>query len=425
MKRLTPFIIAAFLVLTASCRTQTRQLSFAVGGAPSEVDYWEDLIREFTDSTSIEVVFLRQPTDTDQRRQGLIIPLKAQKTDPDVFLMDVVWVAQFAASGWLMPLTDHLGEKDQHVDIFFESIIRGVDTYQGDIVALPVYNDCGLLYYREDLLKKYNFKPPVTWSELVKSAVAIQKSERKTKPQFYGYVWQGAQYEGLICNYVEFVTSYGGSLVDTLGDLRLTSDESKSAVSLMRAMIHEYRISPPNTFTEMKEEEVRLFFENGYALYERNWPYAWALHKRKDSPIKDQMVVTLLPKTEAGSHAAALGGWHIGISRFSDMKKEAERLLDYILSYETQKRLALELGWNPGRRDIYEDETVNEKIPHIQVLKRAFENAAPRPSLPYYTQVSQIMQKHLNAVLAGKTEASSALGKAQEEISNLTRQYHE
>jgi multiple sugar transport system substrate-binding protein len=418
-------IIISVILSNMSCRGSQARLTFAVGGAPSEVDYWEELIREFTDSTNIKVSFLRQPTDTDQRRQGLIIPLKARKEDPDVFLMDVVWIAQFAASGWLMPLTENLGKGDLQASQFFQSILGSVDTYEEEIIALPVYNDCGLLYYRKDLLREHDLRPPTTWSELVSTAKAIQQAERKQNPQFYGFVWQGAQYEGLICTYLEFVTSHDGTLIDTTGKIALTSSENVMAANLMKAMIHEHGISPPNTFTEMKEEEVRLFFENGNALYERNWPYAWALHRSDDSPVRDDVGVTVLPKAETGHHSAALGGWHVGISRFSDKKEQASALLSFILSYDTQKRLALELGWNPGRRDIYDDAEINRNIPHIQILKRAFESAASRPSLPYYTQVSTIIQKHINAILAGKARTENSLAKAQQEIDTAIRQYHE
>jgi multiple sugar transport system substrate-binding protein len=413
------------LLLFAHCKNPTPQLTFAVGGAPSEVDYWERIIHEFTDSTGISVLFLRQPTDTDQRRQGLIIPLKAQESDPDLFLMDVVWVAQLAASGWLMPLTKNVENDDLNLSVFFESIISNVDTYNDEIIALPVYNDCGLLYYRKDLLAKHDLSPPVTWLELIGSSKLIQERERRDNPRFYGFVWQGAQYEGLICTYLEFVASHGGTMLDAQGNVSLTNAENIAAVNMMRAMIHEHKISPPNTYTEMKEEEVRLFFENGDALYERNWPYAWALHTREESPIRDNVGVTILPKSAMGHHASTLGGWHAGISRFSDRKEQALALLRFIVSYDVQKRLALDLGWNPGRRDIYEDSEIKRSIPHIQVLKDAFDKAVARPSLPYYTQVSAIMQKYINAIIAGRTSTETALTKAQEDIKIVAQQYHE
>jgi multiple sugar transport system substrate-binding protein len=417
--------LTAIALLIAGCRPRTPQLTFAVGGAPSEVEYWEEIINEFSDSTHIGVVLLRQPTDTDQRRQGLVVPLKAGKNDPDIFLMDVIWVAQFAASDWLLPLGDLIGGNELDTSCFFRSIVRQVDTYDGEIIALPVYNDCGLLYYRKDLLEKYGFPAPETWQDLIESSLSIQEQERSHNPNFYGFVWQGAQYEGLICNYLEFLGSHGGTLLDDSGRLSVESPEGLAAAQMMKDLIHRYKVSPVNTYTEMKEEEVRLFFESTNALYERNWPYAWSLHTEKGSPVMHVTGITLLPRTEMGTHVATLGGWHIGISKYSDQKTSAAKLMQFILSYAIQKKLALRLGWNPGRSDLYEDKDLTEKMPHITVLKRAFAGARARPSIPYYTQVSEILQRYLNGILAGASETDDALSRAQKEIDNIIMIYHE
>ena len=73
------------------------------------------------------------------------------------------------------------------------------DNHEGQLVALPVYVDGGILYYRKDLLKKYDIdKPPQTWQQLVKQAQKVQTGLRKTNQNFYGFLWQGAQYEGLV-----------------------------------------------------------------------------------------------------------------------------------------------------------------------------------------------------------------------------------
>ena len=86
---------------------------------------------------------LRQPTDTDQRRQGIVVALKAKQADPDVFLMDVAWIAQIAASGWLERLDEHI--VGRYLDAFFPRVVELADRYEGHLVALPVYVDGGLL----------------------------------------------------------------------------------------------------------------------------------------------------------------------------------------------------------------------------------------------------------------------------------------
>ncbi|HCJ66559.1 MAG TPA: transcriptional antiterminator, partial [Elusimicrobia bacterium] len=278
----------------------------------------------------------------------------------------------------------------------------------------------------KDLLKKYGYtKSPSTWQELVDYCLRVQGDVRKYNPDFYGFVWQGAQYEGLVCNFLEFTGSNNGGIIFEDGKILLNLSENVEAARFMCDLIHKYKISPANTFTEMREEEVRIFFQQGNALFERNWPYAWALHQSDDSGVKDKVGIAPLPHFRSGKSIATLGGWHIGISRYSDAKKESWEFVKFVISYETQKNLTLKLGWNPARKEIYQDKEVIKKIPHFVDLRTIFENTYPRPNLPYYTQISEVLQRSLNAILAGKLSAGVALKKAEEEIQNVTQRYRE
>jgi multiple sugar transport system substrate-binding protein len=122
--------------------------------------------------------------------------------NPDVFLMDVARWA-LAASRWLAPRSRWTARpSSQHLSL--------VDIYDGQLLALPVYMDAGLLYYRQDLLDKFGFpRPPETWPELLEQAQIIQRQVRQHTPNFFGFVWQGKQYEGLITNFQEFAGPMG------------------------------------------------------------------------------------------------------------------------------------------------------------------------------------------------------------------------
>ena len=191
-----------------SCTAKEEKLSFWIGGAPQEILFWQELIEDFENENKIKVEFVRQPTYTDQRRQGLITSLVARQSDPDVFLMDVVWIKQFVESGWLEPFDQYIRQSNFSMQPFFKRVIDLSDRYDGILYALPVFIDIGLMYYRSDLLQKYNFPgPPKTWNQLVQYSRYIQKQERKTNPSFNGFIWQGAQYEGLVCTFLEYVYS--------------------------------------------------------------------------------------------------------------------------------------------------------------------------------------------------------------------------
>jgi multiple sugar transport system substrate-binding protein len=302
--------------------------------------------------------------------------------------------------------------------------VNQADRYEGSVVALPMYVDGGMLYYRTDLLEKYGIDgPPRTWEQLVEYAEKVMKGEREENPSFTGFVWQGAQYEGLMCTFLEFAASNRGGIELTDGTIEVATPENITAARFMHDLIHEFKVSPPSTYTEMKEEEVRMFFQKGNALFERNWPYAWQLHQAEDSPVKGTVGIAPLPHFEGGESASTLGGWHLGISRFSDRKDEAWRLVDYLTSKVVQKKVVLELGWNPGRRDVYSDPEVLETFPHFEKLEEVFQNAVARLNVPYYSYLSQTFQNHLNAALAGRVSPEKALAESEEQMQATVERY--
>jgi multiple sugar transport system substrate-binding protein len=412
-------LAAAAVVLISACGPANNgAVVFAVGGAPSEVAFWEELLQDFQRQSGIRVELLRQPADTDQRRQGLVTALNARQSQPDVFLMDVAWLGLFVASHWLEPLDGKLDAAP-----FFQRVINLVDRQQGHLMALPVYLDCGVLYYRRDLLERFQLPgPPETWPELLSYARIVQRALRQANPRFYGFVWQGAQYEGLVCNFMEFSGSRGG-FIQQDGALRLDVAANQTALAFMRDLIWQERLSPPSTYTEMKEEQVRLYFQAGNALFERNWPYAWSLHQSPASKVKNRVGMAPLPAPPDGGRVSTLGGWHIGISRFSERKRPSLEFLRFVTSYDTQKKILSRMGWNPGREDLYEAQDILKQHPHYRELKEIFQSATPRPLLPYYTQISAIAQRCLNSVLADRISAGKALSEAQEEIDALQQRY--
>lgn len=413
-------LILALSLLLLGCGSE-KELSLMVGGAPNEIAYWEKVVQQFEQKSGIPVKLIRQTTDTDQRKQSIILSLRGKRKNPDVMLVDVAWIGQLAASGWLHPLNSY----DIDTEPFFDRVISLADTYNDSLIGLPLYIDGGLLYYRKDLLEKYGYSsPPKTWSELLEMAQKIQKGEKEKNKNFWGYVWQGAQYEGLVCNALETFTSAGGQIIEQK-ESRVASEANIMALGYMKTLIHEHRVSPPNTFTDMKEEEVRMTFQSGNALFERNWPYAWGLHNSDDSPVRDKVGIAPLPAFKDQESAATLGGWHAVVSTYTDVPQQAVQFVKFITSYNVQKEMVLNMGWNPGRSDLYTDVDILKSAPHLVELKPVFENAVSRPVVPYYSEISQVLQKRINAALADQQSPENALQTAHEEIAKIISTYED
>ena len=425
-RRVTAFVLSLMLLLSITgCGKKERRLTFWVGGAPQEVDYWEELVADFESRSGLDVQVIRQPAATEQRKQSLVIALESGQPDPDVFLMDIIWIPQFIGSGWLEPLDRFFQEASLHPQQFFPNVVDRVDRRNGTYYALPAFLDVGLLYYRKDLLQRHGFKnPPETWNELVRQSLEVQTAERRRNPNFNGFVWQGAQYEGLVCTFLEFLATHGGGILSEDG-IDLVRSNNRTALQFMQDLIQLWQISPLNTYTEMREEEVRRAFQRGNALFERNWLYAWSLHQLPDSAVRGNVGLAALPTIPGGQAAATLGGWHLGISKTSDAKDQAWRLATFLLSPDTQKKLLMKLGWYSGRKDVYHDPQVQRTVAHIDRVQQIVAQGVSRPDLAYYDQVSRIIQRYVNDCLSGKSSARQAIEAMQQEIDRIREFYGE
>lgn len=384
---------------------------FKHGKIPGDAEQFRRLLLRFErENPGIRVVSQTLPSSTDEQHQFYVINLDAGSADFDVLSMDVIWVPEFAKARWLRDVSALLPETERG-DIF-PGPLKAV-TYNGKLFAIPWYIDSGLLYYRKDLLDEIGAKAPETWEELVRLAGKITERSEGT----YGFIWQGKQYEGLVCDVLEYIWSHGGDVLQD-GKVVLYSPENVKALTFMRDLIVKYRVSPA-LVTTLVEESSRHIFGNGRAVFMRNWPYAWNIFERDGSPVKGKIGVAPLPATPGNLPASTLGGWQIGINRNSKHPGEAERFVRFLTSRETQKALALTIGYKPTRRSLYRDPDLVRNQPFITSLHDIFMHARPRPVSPYYMMMTQILQPEFSAVISGIKTPEDALASADRQIRHV------
>ena len=321
--------------------------------------------------------------------------LKNRDTEMDVFVMDVVWPAEFASAGWALPLDRYFPEAEQSK---FLAAPLLANRYRGRVYGVPLFVDAGLLYYRKDLLAKYNFAPPRSWPELVDQAKTILAGEMD--PLLSGFSAQFKQYEGLICNMMEYILGNGGALWD---DARLVSAlQQPPAVEAVRFVRDKIigEIAARGVLAYQEPESLALFTQ-GKAVFHRNWPYAWrSANDPERSKVAGKVAMATLPSFPGHRGVATLGGWQMGVSRFSKKPDLAWRFVDFMTSPEMQKRIALATGRPPTRVALYDDPELLQKIPQLPSLLENFKRAVPRPTTPVYVPLSNIMQRYFSSALA-------------------------
>jgi trehalose/maltose transport system substrate-binding protein len=372
------------------------------------------LAARFSKDTGIKVKVVAHPAASTDAYAQLARNFSSHSSSVDVAMFDVVWPGIFAR--YLVNLKPALGKAAKK---HLQSIVQN-GTIGGKLVVMPWFSDYGILYYRKDLLTKYGYKsPPKTWSDLGKMAKKIQNGERKSNPNFYGFVWQGNAYEGLTCNALEWIASSGGGHFIDNGKASINNPKAAAILNTVRGWVGN--IAPRGVSTYQETQALNAF-DAGDAAFMRNWPYAYSVSQGADSKVKGKFAVTVLPHSGKNHSVATIGGWELGVSKYSKHKGAATELIRYLSSPGAEKFTAIFSSNPPTIPSVIHDKAVVKVNPW---LKPAIANV-PRVTRPTrylktkYQQGSTIIFQGLNRIENGQS-AKNVLPGIQSQLNRLLK----
>ncbi len=391
-------------------------ISFVSGATGNDLAIFQEQVKPWEAKTGNTVTIVPMPSSTSDQFGQYRLWLAAGNSDIDLYQMDVIWAPQLADQ--FVDLTE--AAKDI-APLHFPSIIES-QTVNGKLVAMPLFTDAPALYYRKDLLEKYGKTAPKTWDEMAAIAEEIQNKEREGgNKDMQGFVFQGNAYEGLTCDALEWVkSSGGGQIVEADGTISINNEKAAAAIDRVKGWIG--KISPEGVLA-YQEEESRGVWQVGNAVFMRNWPYAYGLGNSDDSKVKGMFDVVPLPSGgEGGGSAATLGGWNVGVSKYSKNQEAAIDLVKFLGSAEYQKQNAIKGSKLPTIISLYDDADIAAAQPIIPRWKEVFLNAVPRPSAPTkvkYNEVSSLFWSAVHDTLSGKGSAAENLELLEAKLTEL------
>jgi trehalose/maltose transport system substrate-binding protein len=318
----------------------------------------EKLSKRFEIDTGIAVTLFNPKQE--ERLVGLNQAFADQLDNYDVVMIDTIWVGELAEH--LIDLRPYFKEEiRQHK----EEIISN-NTIGDKLVAMPLFSDLGLLYYRTDLLNFYKQNLPETWDDLRNVAAVIQRGEREGKrdqpnPYFIGFAWQGAAYEGLSVNALEWIGSQGG-LDQNTGQI-LDKQAVIESLDRARAWVQEGPDQISRKVNDDKEEESLQRFMNGNAAFLRAWPGIYA--RLKQQADKVPFDVAPLPSALGQKSVGMVGGWQLAIPKYSRNQQAAVELIRYLTSPDVQEWRATEGAYIPTIKAVFDDPQVKQRIPFL------------------------------------------------------------
>lgn len=388
-RRLLGLLIAVLICSTSFGLVQAttiESVSFLM--AAPFADATQDLVKQFNQEHRgvINLKVIRGPLETEAMSDLAISSLLLGKAPFDVLLMDVTWLPKYAAAGWMVPLEDYFNDNDINE---LATGAREGNSYNDHLYRWPLTADMGLLYYRTDLMDQ----PPETPEDLILMSQSLQKHQKVD----WGYVWQGRQYEGLSCVYLEMIDGFGGDWLQTsTNQIGLNSTPGVEAAAWLQDLIDQ-GVSP-EAVTNYAESEALQSFKVGDSAFMRNWPYAWAELQKSDSAVKGNVGITTMV-AEPGHSTATLGSWGLAVLQGSSHVEASIEAIRFLTSESAQKELFLKYGYTPTQQRVFDDPQLLQESPILAEFGKALKVAKPRPQTPLYAQISDVLQRQLSSIL--------------------------
>ncbi len=354
----------------------------------------------------IKVNLVTLPTSANAQQSALTTQISGG-SGPDVYTGDVTWAAQFAKATLAEPLSSYLGSS--YFSSFAPGLIKGA-TYNSKVYGAPFFTDEGLLYYRKDLLAQNHLPVPSTWQQLVSESKTLQSAHLVK----YGYVWQGASYEGLTCDWVEFMADAGGTLTNSAATKStIDSKASLKALTFMRSLITS-GVSPAAVSTYQEPQSLAVF-DGGQAAFMRFWPegYAPAVSALGASKVGVAPMPTFAGQSAPGY--SVVGGQNLYLNPHAKNMAASITFIKWLTGSQAQTMMATKYAMVPSNAAVRSSKAVTSSSPVLAAIAKT--KLISRPSYtPNYTRASQAIYSNVNSALSGATSPKAALSAAQSQM---------
>ena len=364
----------------------------------------------------IEVVAVDLPFtkfSTNERKELLARSLRSKSNRLDIFSVDYIWTSRFAK--WCEVLDPYFAEYAQ-TKIISPTIQSCIS--DGKIVAMPLYIDIGMMYYRKDIIQRLpnadeierTLKKSITWDEFLSLRFKLGYANRPY------YIFQANDYEGLICNYFEIAKSLDSNFF-AYNTINLKSPTAKKALQLMVDFVHKQKISPLKVVEFDENQSYQYMLEND-AVFVRGWPNFVENFQKEypNNPTFQYIERAPLPHFAGKKPTSVYGGWNLMVSKFSTKKEAAIEFIRFLQMKETQKMMFELGGYIPVNHDVYADTAYLAQHPDLVFYRQLVENGFHRPSLEEYTKLSDIIAHFVHLAIKGEMTPDEALQRATEMI---------
>ncbi len=356
----------------------------------------------------IEVIPVDLPFDkfsTNERKELLARSLRSKSDKLDVFAVDLIWVPRFAR--WAEPLDTDFAPAERSALLSYALRSCVVD---GRLVAVPMYIDIGLMYYRTDIIRRLpdahaveqRIRSSMTWTEMETLRRRLGYQHRPF------YIFQAKDYEGLVCNLLELAVGRDPTFLQG-HSLRVTAPPMEDALSMLVRFVRT-GVSPKSV-VDCDENLSYTTMLDDDAVFVRGWPNFVENFRRfyRDTVKLDAIGRAPLPHVDGEPPTSVFGGWDLMISKSSSKKEQAKEFIRFLQSPRIQRLMFEHGGYIPILNSVYADSAYLNAHTELRFYRTLLERGFHRPALVDYTKASDILSYFARRAIAGELPVHDAL----------------
>jgi multiple sugar transport system substrate-binding protein len=308
----------------------------------------------------------------------------------------------------------------------FQNWWKELSTYGNHVYGYPFTALTVYLCYRKDLLEDAEIRrqfrvryhreiaPPSSWSEYMQLAEFFNRPADK----FYGTYISGKQSAALRYEWLNFIYSFGGDVLDThrgsdYGDIVVNSPQNIAATVQYMKLI---AVSPPDTLS-YGWDQAQTALQQGHVFMGLLWSdQAHFLEDATVSKVAGKIGYSLIP-AETGKPVSQMEGLTYLIPTASHDPKDAYRFMEWALSQPMQIQQTLQ-GNGSVRVSTYDDPRT-KAIPSTPLFLASVPIAKSKPTISAATKIADATQRRISDILQGKDSSQTGLDKLALDIQQL------
>jgi multiple sugar transport system substrate-binding protein len=382
-------------------------LEFAQWWEPELPDgAFRELMDKFEDENpGITVELLSGPYASTKEQ---VLAGAAAGTMSDVVGLDGAWVNDFAKQGAIADLSALMAD-----DGFDDGQLVSQVQVDGSTYMIPVVNFVYPMFTNDDLLAQAGVDaPPSTRTEFQDAAEGITALGDNT----YGWVLPLSLEapNGVQNDVMSWVWASGGSMLDG-GQPALTDNPDVESGVQFVADLWDAGVVAPGSFTMKEQDKVEEFTNGRVGMMIDSLAHVTTIQEANPDL---QFSISAIPAEDGytGERGIPYASWGIGVAENSEHKAEAMKLVEFLMSEETNAELSSIANAFPGNT-----ESVPDFVEDNELFATAFEiyqdgyPANEFTGLPVAEELMRQLGEQLQKTLNGDQSVDDALTAAQEQ----------